>query len=134
MENSRSIHQLCLCLTIFFFFFFKKAASHATLSKFEKRIAPPTFLHWRQCFTVPLYACMKQIFLTKEDIQLHTPIAHPKAIFYRNYKKFEEKSFLHDIQNKNFSVSSIDLNVNYKSITENFLEAIDKHAPLKKNS
>ena len=29
-------------------------------------------------------------------------------------------------------MSSIDLNVNYKSITENFLEAIDKHAPLKK--
>ena len=32
---------------------------------------------------------------------------------------------------KNF-LSSNDPNVNYKSITENFLEAIDKHAPLKK--
>ena len=41
-------------------------------------------------------------------------------------------SFLHDLQNKNFSMSSNDPNVNYKSITENFLEAIDKHAPLKK--
>ena len=29
-------------------------------------------------------------------------------------------------------MSSNDPNVNYKSITENFLEAIDKHAPLKK--
>ena len=29
-------------------------------------------------------------------------------------------------------MSSIDLNVNYRSITGNFLEAIDKHAPLKK--
>ena len=29
-------------------------------------------------------------------------------------------------------MSSNDTNVNYKSITENFLEAIDKHAPLKK--
>ena len=28
-------------------------------------------------------------------------------------------------------MSSNDPNVNYKSITENFLEAIDKHAPLK---
>ena len=31
-----------------------------------------------------------------------------------------------------FSMSSNDTNVNYKSITENFLGAIDKHAPLKK--
>ena len=29
-------------------------------------------------------------------------------------------------------MSSNDPNVSYKSITENFLEAIDKHAPLKK--
>ena len=29
-------------------------------------------------------------------------------------------------------MSSNDPNVNYKSITENFLEATDKHAPLKK--
>ena len=60
------------------------------------------------------------------------PKMKPKVIFYRNYKKFDEKSFLHDLQNKNFSMSSNDPNVNYKSITENFLEAIDKHAPLKK--
>ena len=53
-------------------------------------------------------------------------------IFCRNYKKFDEKSFLDHLQNKNFSMSSNDPNVNYKSITENFLETIDKHAPLKK--
>ena len=41
----------------------------------------------------------------------------PKVIFYRNYKKFDEKSFLHDLQNKNFSMSSNDPNINYKSIT-----------------
>ena len=28
-------------------------------------------------------------------------------------------------------MSSNDLNVNYKAITENFLQTIDKHAPLK---
>ena len=32
------------------------------------------------------------------------PKLKPKAIFYRNYKKFDEKSFLHDLQNKTFSV------------------------------
>ena len=33
------------------------------------------------------------------------PRLKPKVIFYRNYKKFDEKSFLYDLQNKNFSVS-----------------------------
>ena len=60
------------------------------------------------------------------------PKLKPKVIFHRNYKKFDEKSFLHDLRNKNFSMSSNDPNVNYKPITENFVEAIDKHAPLKK--
>ena len=36
-----------------------------------KKPAPPTFLCWRQLFTHPLYACMKQIFIMKEDIPLH---------------------------------------------------------------
>ena len=40
-------------------------------------------------------------------------------------------SFLHDLQNKNFPMSSNDPNVNCKSITENFFDAIDKNAPLK---
>ena len=59
------------------------------------------------------------------------PRLKPKFIFNRNYKKFDEKSFLDDLQNKNFSISSNDPYVNYKSITENFLEIIYKHAPLK---
>ena len=42
------------------------------------------------------------------------------------------KFFLHDLQNKNFSWSSNDPKVNYKSIIGNYLETIDKHAPLKK--
>ena len=31
------------------------------------------------------------------------PILKPKVIFYRSNKKFDEKSFLHDLQNKTFS-------------------------------
>ena len=51
----------------------------------------------------------------------------PNIIFYRSYKKFDEKSFIDHLQNKNknISISCNDSNVNYKSITE-------KHAPLKK--
>ena len=37
----------------------------------EKRAVPATFLCWRLLFTLPLYACMKQIFLMKEGIPLH---------------------------------------------------------------
>ena len=37
----------------------------------NEKPAPPTFLCWRQLFTLPLYACMKQVFLMKEDIPLH---------------------------------------------------------------
>ena len=48
------------------------------------------------------------------------PRLKPKVIFYRNYKKFDEKSFLRDLQNKNLSMSSNDSSVNYKSITGDF--------------
>ena len=43
----------------------------------EKRAAPPTFLCWRQLFTLPLYACMKKNFLTMEDIPLHIRFSKP---------------------------------------------------------
>ena len=60
------------------------------------------------------------------------PRLKTKVIFYKNYKKFDGKSFLVDLQNKNFSMSSNDPNVNYKCITEKFLETIDKLVPWKK--
>ena len=56
----------------------------------------------------------------------------PEVIFYGNYKKFDKKSLLDDLQIEIFSMSSNDPNVNYRSKTENFLETNDKHAPLKK--
>ena len=63
------------------------------------------------------------------------PRLKPKLIFYRNYKKLDEKSFLDDLQNENSCMSSNDPNVNYKSIIEFFLETIgkhvDEHVPLK---
>ena len=37
----------------------------------EKRTAPPTFLHRRQLFILPLYACMKQTALMRQGILLH---------------------------------------------------------------
>ena len=40
------------------------------------------------------------------------PKLKSKVIFCRNYNKFDEKSFLHDLENKNFSTSSNDPNVN----------------------
>ena len=37
----------------------------------RKTCTRPTFLCWRQLFTHPAYACMKQTFLTKEDTPFH---------------------------------------------------------------
>ena len=69
--------------------------------------------------------------LVSTFFKLKAPRLKPKVIFYRNYKKFDEKGFLDDHQNKKNSMSSDDLLVNYKFLTKNFLETIDKHAPLK---
>ena len=60
------------------------------------------------------------------------PRLKPKVIFYRNYKKSLMKRVFYMIFKIKTFLSSNNPNVNYKSITENFLEAIDKHAPLKK--
>ena len=79
---------------------------------------------------------LKQVWVITINLFLH--FLNPKRqdwsqkSSFIETKKFDEKSFLYDLQNKNFSISSNDTNVNYKSITENFLGAIDKHAPLKK--
>ena len=41
-------------------------------NKFSAFGVPPTFLLWRHLFTLPLYSYMKQIFIMKKDIPLHT--------------------------------------------------------------
>ena len=71
MENSKSIHWLCLES------FFKMSSESCNIIIFvyqqmwNEKHAAPTFRCWWQLFTLALYACMKQFFLTKEDIPLN---------------------------------------------------------------
>ena len=55
-----------------------------------------------------------------------------KAIYYRNYKKFNEQKFLEDVKNTNFCFNSDQPNENYELITDLFSKIVNKHAPLKK--
>ena len=56
----------------------------------------------------------------------------PKAIYYRNYKKFNEQKFLEDVKNTNFCFNSDDPDDKHELITNLFSKIINKHAPLKK--
>ena len=57
---------------------------------------------------------------------------NPKAIYYRNYKKFNEQKCLEDVKNTNFCFNSDDPNDNYELIKDAFSKIVNKHTPLKK--
>ena len=65
-------------------------------------------------------------------LQLHFSRLKPKAIYYRNYKKFNEQKFLEDVKTTNFCFNSDDPNENYELITDLFSKIVNKHALLKK--
>ena len=65
-------------------------------------------------------------------LRSHFSRLKPIAIYYRNYKKFNEQNFLEDVKNKNFYFNSDDPNDNYELITDLFSKIVNKHAPLKK--
>ena len=65
-------------------------------------------------------------------LRSHLSRLKPKAIYYRNYKKFNEQKFLEDVKNTNFCFNSDNPNENYELITDLFSKIINKHAPLKK--
>ena len=55
-----------------------------------------------------------------------------KAIYYRNYKKFNEQKFLEDVKNTMFCFNLDDPKENYELITDLFSKIVNKHTPLKK--
>ena len=55
-----------------------------------------------------------------------------KIAFYRNYKHFEDRKFLEDLNSTDFSLNTDDPNENYNFITDKFLKVVNRHAPLKK--
>ena len=56
----------------------------------------------------------------------------PKAIYYRNYKNFDESKFIEDLIYTDFSSQSDDPNENYSFLTTEFSKIVEKHAPLRK--
>ena len=56
----------------------------------------------------------------------------PKAIYYRNYKNFDESKFIEDLIYTDFSLQSDDPNNNYSFLTREFSKIVEKHAPLRK--
>ena len=56
----------------------------------------------------------------------------PKIIYYRNYKEFNEKLFLEDLEISNLSANSDNQHDNYTNLTQTFSKVVQKHAPLKK--
>ena len=57
----------------------------------------------------------------------------PKAIYYKNYKNFDESKFIDaDLIYTDFSLQSDDPDENYSFLTREFSKIVDKHAPLRK--
>ena len=54
-----------------------------------------------------------------------------KKFLYRDYKRFNEKTFLLELEAKNLTRNSISSNENYEYLSYQFLDVINKHVPLK---
>ena len=54
----------------------------------------------------------------------------PKVVNYRNYKNFNQSTFLKEIESTDFLIDSNGLNEQYSHLTETFLKVVNKYAPL----
>ena len=70
--------------------------------------------------------------LISTSLRVYIAKLKPKTILYRDYKKFDEKHFLNDLQKQNFTYGEVDHNKNYDNLIKCFSEIVEKHAPLKK--
>ena len=65
-------------------------------------------------------------------VKSHFSRLNPKSVYYRNFKSFDENSFLNDLKETNFELPSDDPNENYCFITDIFIKIVERHVPLKK--
>ena len=72
--------------------------------------------------------------LTCVATKLHKQRVSPKTIYYRSYKKFDDETFINDVQNIPFSVCDVfdDVDDRLWSFNKLFSDVIDKNAPIKK--
>ena len=52
----------------------------------------------------------------------------PEAMYYRNYKNFDESKFTEDLINSDFYDNSDDTTENYSFLTRKFFKSVEKHA------
>ena len=55
-----------------------------------------------------------------------------KIINYRSYQNFNQSAFLKDLENKNLSINSNNVNTDYIKLCDTFSDIVEKHAPMKK--
>ena len=94
------------------------------------------------CFTKP-HKFLIDLFLTNKPLSFqkmhvstffksHFARLRPKAITYRNYKKFDENVFLNDLQKLQIKLDEENSKSSYSLISNKFRELVNKHIPLKK--
>ena len=68
--------------------------------------------------------------------KLHKPRISSKTIYYRRHKKFDDETFINDLQNNPFSICDVfgDVDDRLWSFNKLFSDIIDKNAPLKKKT
>ena len=54
-----------------------------------------------------------------------------KKFLYREYKRFDEKTFYLELEFKNLTLNSIYSNENYEYLSYLFADVVNKHSPLK---
>ena len=54
-----------------------------------------------------------------------------KKFLYRDYKRFDERTFLLELESKSLTRNSISSNENYEYLSYQFADVVNKHAPLK---
>ena len=66
--------------------------------------------------------------MTVTVTKTHVPKSHPSYVTYRDYKRFNNKSFRIDLSNK---LNSINVYMTYEEFEEIYIDVLDKHAPCK---
>ena len=74
-------------------------------------------------FHIMIISCLKTTF--KKIL--------PKKITFRDYKKLDEKKFLHNLDQQMIKRKSYKEKNMYKSFSDTFKAVVNKHAPLKEN-
>ena len=64
-------------------------------------------------------------------VKTQTTHLKSKKFLYRDYKCFDEKTFLLELEYKNLTRNSISSNENYEYLSYQFADVVNKHAPLK---